>query len=306
MVQLSKCPYVNSASSTHSAHETRNSRNSIRESSFTSTARNSTPPYKPSIPARMPHTMGPTFRISDLHAPELLTVRLKPTIRQCQLPRGIICAKSDYFSTAFKKQYTEGRNGAVELDDVTMGDPGDQPDPSFNTTTGQQDNHHENDKSNAITWRWRKLFELFIFADKYDTKALRNAIMVTVQLKALMEKPRDYFLPSFQEAAYAFENLPSNSSLYRFIIDGLVHSRCPLSLDKANSFLVLPAEILSLLLVKSLQETCRAICKVCTAREPCNVQSHIDSRGKLKARDMILSSKCASRLRHLAHLQQRA
>ncbi|KAF7188994.1 hypothetical protein HII31_09684 [Pseudocercospora fuligena] len=81
----------------------------------------------------------------------------------------------------------------------------------------------EEEASRPITWVWRDLFDLFIFTDKYDCPALRHQMLVYIQLKLFMCRPREYLGPGPRDTQYAIENIPTSSPLYRLLVDFWAH-----------------------------------------------------------------------------------
>ena len=59
-----------------------------------------------------------TAPISELYAPQLLTIHVGPNSRAFQVPRGIICPLSEYFNKAFNSAFVEGQDGVIKLERV--------------------------------------------------------------------------------------------------------------------------------------------------------------------------------------------
>ena len=116
-----------------------------------------------------------------------------------------------------------------------------------------------------VTWSYRDLFELYIFADFYDTLALRQQVLSIIQIKLMMEKPRMYEWPSIADIAYAAQNLPSTSGLRKFLV-GLVSKDFTISglgrnrISAAENLGELPGDFLAECLVSAKAERSSGAC----------------------------------------------
>lgn len=119
----------------------------------------------------------------------------------------------------------EERGNAARSDEGDSGADAEDPARSASNedTEGDATGPHNQDEtvdySDAVTWSWSILFEIFIFAEKHDTRRLRNAAIELVQIKTLQWKPKTYDMPIPSALCFAFENLPKTSALYRFLVD---------------------------------------------------------------------------------------
>lgn len=77
----------------------------------------------------------------------------------------------------------------------------------------------EADSSNPVTWPWMWLFQLYVFADQYDTKRLREQVMNFIQLRCDQKHPRMYPYPSTKNTAWCADRLATTSSLRRLLVD---------------------------------------------------------------------------------------
>ncbi|KAF7193559.1 hypothetical protein HII31_05134 [Pseudocercospora fuligena] len=70
-----------------------------------------------------------------------------------------------------------------------------------------------------ITWRWKLLFAIYVFADKYDSVGLRNLVMNFVQMKLTIMTPLIFDMPTLGDSRFPMENLPSSSPLRRLLAE---------------------------------------------------------------------------------------
>ncbi|PPJ60111.1 hypothetical protein CBER1_03142 [Cercospora berteroae] len=79
--------------------------------------------------------------------------------------------------------------------------------------TAEPEDTEFRDHQDPLTWSYGSLFEVYVFADRYDTSALRNQIMQIIQYKK-----RDLQdLPGAGSIRFAVANLPPTSPLRRFL-----------------------------------------------------------------------------------------
>ncbi|KAK4549762.1 hypothetical protein LTR36_005063 [Oleoguttula mirabilis] len=155
-----------------------------------------------------------------------------------EIPKTLLCCRSEYFDKLFNSGLKESQTGEVELKDVPhwvmrcfvgwvyhqrvydavhpspaaqhAGDSDQQTD----TTAAD-----ENDPNDPVTWSYDALFPLYVFGDKYHTTAFRTTIFESIQMKMLQAKPREYLYPHDSDISYAATNLPSSRPLYRLLRD---------------------------------------------------------------------------------------
>lgn len=77
----------------------------------------------------------------------------------------------------------------------------------------------ERDLTNPSTWPWSWLFDLYVFADQYDTVRLREQIMNFIQLRLDQRYPRMYCYPDSLDTQRCVDRLPSTSPLRRLLVD---------------------------------------------------------------------------------------
>ncbi|KAK4549929.1 hypothetical protein LTR36_005230 [Oleoguttula mirabilis] len=121
----------------------------------------------------------------------------------------------------------------------------------------------ENEGGDAVTWPWADLFELFVFADKYDTRRFRNALVELVQIKALQRRPKTYLLPSARSLCFAFAHLPAAATLCRFLSDLITWELEPH--DEAQ-YAGLPHQVLVASWYQTKQILARRVCGKCSRR----------------------------------------
>ncbi|KAK5127595.1 hypothetical protein LTR85_006935 [Meristemomyces frigidus] len=126
-----------------------------------------------------------------------------------------------------------------------------------------EDHDHSNEGGDAVTWPWHDLFELFIFANKYDTRRFRNALVELVQIKALQCRPKTYTWPSARNLCFAFDNLPATSTLYRFLSDMITWELEP---ENAQQYAGLPQQVLATAWFQAKQRLAWRMCGKCAKR----------------------------------------
>jgi len=119
-----------------------------------------------------------------------------------------------------------------------------------------------------VTWSCRWLFELYVFSDQYDIRDFRMSIFEVIQTKLFQTRPRAYLVPSVRQVAFAANNLPSSSPLYRFLVDQYairLSTTSPSSeVDaQADFFAELPIGFLSRCLVASKRHAVAQACAGC-------------------------------------------
>lgn len=77
----------------------------------------------------------------------------------------------------------------------------------------------EKDLSNPITWPWGWLFDMYVFADQYDTQRLRTQVMHLIQIRLDQRRPRMYLYPDHIDTQRCVDRLPSSSPLRRLLVD---------------------------------------------------------------------------------------
>lgn len=139
----------------------------------------------------------------------------------------------------------------------------------------------EEDDSQPITWRWRSLFELFVFADRYDARGMRMAVMDIIQEKLLRRDPHEYDLPANESVGWVVSHLLSTSTLRRLLVDvwGTWLSYQSPNDDKqaqAEELELLPQSFLLECLVASKRFAFAAYCHECSGgrSEDCTSTDH--------------------------------
>lgn len=158
------------------------------------------------------------------------------------MPQGLICSHSEYFDKAFSGTFKEGQEKIVKLLGVEkwvfesfVGWLYTQGIYRRNTTRSEAKKEANNTRvqselarrsfgpdeeveDNPVTWTYADLFTLYIFADSYCIRGLRNEVINIIQIKLMQEKPRQYDYPTTDQLCYAYQNLPETSSLCRLLI----------------------------------------------------------------------------------------
>lgn len=193
------------------------------------------------------------LRIKELYNPQLASIHVGPNSRQLSVPRSLVCDLSDYFRAAFEGKYSKGTTGVItlpkvdewtfecfiiwlytrELSSAPWLDAGNEGPPA--TDDGEQEEPEEKGDSTSTTvhhWYWSYLIELYIFADQYDTKALRRGI-----IEAMINRTHQGAWPDTEQLIRAFNNIPDSSPVYRLMLDIVVNEDWP------NDFKTLAAEL---------------------------------------------------------------
>ncbi|GIZ44439.1 hypothetical protein CKM354_000763700 [Cercospora kikuchii] len=162
----------------------------------------------------------PDMNPEELYRPTMVSITIKDGTRSetFHVPRELICSRSDYFRATFMGRFSESWSLATTLDETStwtfktfvnwlytsrlalpqaptdlLGEAGDAKDPT--------------------TWPMQTLFDLYAFADRFDTRLLRR--LVIEQVIFSIASGAGY--PSMQEIAWLYETLPRSSPLIRFI-----------------------------------------------------------------------------------------
>ncbi|KAK5715383.1 hypothetical protein LTR15_010026 [Elasticomyces elasticus] len=129
------------------------------------------------------------------------------------------------------------------------------------------------DLIDPVTWNWQSLFELYVFADMFETRRLRTAVMEFIQKKTFLSMTREYLLPDTAACGMVFRNLPETAGLYKWLVDVTVYTN---ALSTPESFQLLPPQALGMLLNKSLQLANCSSCPDCEHGHRCEDPSHPD------------------------------
>ncbi|KAK5688820.1 hypothetical protein LTS10_000798 [Elasticomyces elasticus] len=252
-------------------------------------------------------------RIKSLYKPELVSIFIRvDTGRkkgrkaveedvEYQVPRGLIRGMSEYFDKAFDDTFVEGKTGKIVLDDVKpwvfecfigwmytqkvfwehedgpteQGNVKHQPTVDRQTTNGHNNTVTNEALLDPVAWQWANLFELYIFADKYDTRRLRTKVIELVQVKSFLVKPTRYLRPNEFDHATVYNSLPDSSGLSKFMVDLRVYLTVPPRSD-AEYDGTLPPRILYRLMSQATQLARCFRCANCTTGQPCDCPSHCD------------------------------
>ncbi|KAK3618853.1 hypothetical protein LTR56_024367 [Elasticomyces elasticus] len=222
----------------------------------------------------------------SLYQPTMVTIcaEYDEEYQEYQVPRGLIRASSKYFDKAFGGDFEEGRLGKITLPDtkpwvfecfigwLTL----DQPFLDQQSHTEGAAELTNADLIDPVAWLDYDLFDLYIFADKYDTQLLRKAVMEVIQIKVFQTLPFSYLFPSKSDLAHAFRHLPDTSPLYRLLTEIMVYDTDPDVVAESDRPEVLPSRALCEVLVRTTQLARCAECSQCKHGHPCLDKSHAD------------------------------
>lgn len=230
-------------------------------------------------------------QMSDLYNPQMLTIRIENSNAIFRVPRGLLCPKSAYFKSAFRKEtFKEGREHSIELSsDVSewvlqcflgwvytqriFWQPQPRELKQWRYETAFEHSDDEDDPQIPVTWPWEVIIQLYVFGDRYDTKGFRNAIMDVALLKALQVEPRSYLPPGIKQQAQAYKRLPATSELYRLMLEIGVHEvEKTASADQWSPEALgrhLPSEALATLYCLASRLSLKLACPACKAGHTC-------------------------------------
>ena len=125
------------------------------------------------------------------------------------------------------------------------------------------------DPMEPLTWHWVDLFELYVFADKYNTRGLRLQVFDIIQLKLMKasgkgtEVMNTPALPCSTAITYITDNLPKDSQMLRMVAREY-RTRNPKWAQVNQEWLAsLPASFLARLLWINMKLQCAMACKNC-------------------------------------------
>ncbi|KAK5746359.1 hypothetical protein LTR17_000739 [Elasticomyces elasticus] len=218
--------------------------------------------------------------------------------QEFQVPRGLICASSEYFDKAFGETFEEGKTGKITLPDANFwvfecfvgwlytqqvfwehqdSRSWEQPslDRSYISANPVSYSLDVADLVDPVTWEFEHLFALYIFADKYDTRRLRSAVMEHIQTKLFQTIPVRY-VPIFVDCIVVFNNLPGSSPLYKLIVDLVAYELLPLDPREREHYERLPLSVSGDILGRLAQLARCLSCDECREDEHCEDESHPD------------------------------
>ena len=193
----------------------------------------------------------------------------------------------------------DSRQQVTQALDTSVSSQKDAEDSHGNAVTQEEvaEDEDELDPRDPVTWGFLTLFELYVFADKYDTRRLRTATVEITQIKAFQTKPREYLYPAMSELAWAFENLPATSPLYKLLLNIVCFSINPQK--PAEFYEGLPNAILAATCNKTrLALDCRC-CDYCIAT--LDVADEVDPDPDTDCEDDGCA-RCARRCKDQAHI----
>ncbi|KAK5746358.1 hypothetical protein LTR17_000738 [Elasticomyces elasticus] len=140
----------------------------------------------------------------------------------------------------------------------------------------QADEFTDADLVDPVSWDWQSLFELYVFADMFETRRLRIAVIELVQVKTFQTRTREYLLPSMAACSVAFKNLPDTADLCKWLADVIIYTKGPDALSTPESLQLLPSQTLAQLLNRAIQLAWCNSCSACRHGHPCEDRSHPD------------------------------
>jgi hypothetical protein len=143
--------------------------------------------------------------------PELVTLQIGVDHETFVVHKQLLCAKSEYFRGAFSRGFKEAKQNAMTLDEV---DPR-----SFRTVinwvyTGRIE--FEDGMTKVTNGNFLEAVEIYIWADRYETVALRRAVVDQIILCIQNTTPVEF---STEEIEFVFSSLPPNSGLCKLLTD---------------------------------------------------------------------------------------
>ena len=140
----------------------------------------------------------------------------------------------------------------------------------------------ENDPSDPVTWRYGELFQIYIFADEYESRGFLMAIFEVIQMKLLQKTPRAYLLPHRREVTFAVERLAYSAPLRRLLVDVYatelsIDCGPPDGQDQVKRFKDMPGDFMIECLVKAKRMHNAHRCKKCGTEgtgKPCDAKNH--------------------------------
>lgn len=162
----------------------------------------------------------PDMKLEELCQPTMVSIMIVDgdESETFYVPRELICTRSDYFRATFKGHFSEGKSLTTTLEDTPIW--------TFKTFVGwlytsrlvlpQKPADLLGETSEAkdpTTWPFKTLFELYVFADRFDTRMLRRLVIERIIFK--IASGEGY--PELSEIAFLYESLPRASPLIRFI-----------------------------------------------------------------------------------------
>ncbi|PPJ60561.1 hypothetical protein CBER1_08136 [Cercospora berteroae] len=162
----------------------------------------------------------PDMNLEELYQPTMVNITVVDgdESQTFRIPRELICTRSNYFRATFKGQFSESKSLTTTL--------GDTPIWTFKTFVGwlytsrlvlpqnPADLLGETSEANdPTTWPFKTLSELYVFADRFDTRMLRRLIIEQI----IFEISSGDGYPELSEITFLYENLPRTSPLIRFI-----------------------------------------------------------------------------------------
>ncbi|KAF2499024.1 hypothetical protein BU16DRAFT_557357 [Lophium mytilinum] len=165
------------------------------------------PPSPPSRKRKRPSFLA-------LKDQTIVTLKVGPDAQPLSIHREMICQSSKYFTKAFKGGFKEAEENCIAFKDVEV-------------LTAQRFMHwlytntledEEGDETGEVALSPLDLTHLYVFGDRYDVPELRNQIMRELEFC----KPDGNDINA-AVIIYAYDNLPDDSHLCRWLVRWYAH-----------------------------------------------------------------------------------
>lgn len=163
-----------------------------------------------------------------------------------------------------------------ECDGQPVGEREDDQDDGDSDSEGEDEDYDDD----PVTWYYSDLFDLYIFADKYDSKGMRQAVMEIVQIKIMQCSPRSYYFPANEDFLQIYEKLPASSPMYILLVHVQAFDVAQDNQTLRQHFESMPADVMSQVLVLMKQMVGCYECSLCRKRKQCTDKTHSDIKIK--------------------------
>lgn len=238
---------------------------------------------------------------------QMAIILVGPEKKKFVVHQALLCDKSKYFAKALTGSFEESKTGTVQLEDVspilfkilvnwlyhskvayTISDDGSNIDQDF---AGFQHAEKQNELNadDASTWPKHVLVELYVLADRFDTKELRrntiDALLTAIkQSKTSLERESYMFIGS---------NTTAESPLWKLAMDRLAYYMRHNIADQEFWF-DLPHDMAITALLLSSQRVPRTLCNSCYQKglSTNGIKLATDHPCKLKDKKPLMMDMC--------------
>ncbi|THY16850.1 hypothetical protein D6D01_07620 [Aureobasidium pullulans] len=209
----------------------------------------------------------------------MATIMVGPQKRKFGVHQALICDRSQYFNKAFTGSFHEAETGIVELKDVspvllqifvgwlyydkliyTVLDEGSSVDEDFGSLETSIEIDPEGPDAvgeDPSTWPYHMIVELYMFADRFDVKALRIDTL-DLFIDSTLTNQWTMLISNY---SYIWAHTHASSSLRKLVVHELAY-RSVLA-ENANWLLRLPKEMLVEILTTLGRRVPASLCKAC-------------------------------------------